>query len=209
MRIIADKGVAMVVMDWQDYSNKAHQLLADSNTYKSLHKNPTNKLKNKFAQTLRDIKWEGGLSNSFKYKRLFPISAVPLSSMVYIKYTRLAPPPGPLSPVGVPSSMERPRNWSTSWQSHHHLKKYTTVCEHIKKVKLEPREVMASYDVKALFTSVWMDPSITLVQCKHQWDPLLSHRTFMPILQIVILLEFCLIRHCSSSGVCIINMSMG
>ena len=35
--------------------------------------------------------------------------------------------------------------------------------QHIKEVKLEPREVMASYDVKALFTSVPMDPSINIV----------------------------------------------
>ena len=64
--------------------------------------------------------------------------------------------------------------------------------QHIKKVKLEPEEVMTSYDVKALFTSVPMDPSINIVKQKLQQDPLLSLRTNMSIQQIVTLLEFCL-----------------
>ena len=72
----AEKGLTMVVKDRQDYSNKAHQLLADTNTDNPLHKDPTNKLKNKLAQTLRDITSQGGLSDA-KYKRLYPTSTVP------------------------------------------------------------------------------------------------------------------------------------
>ena len=33
-----NKGVAMVVMDRQDYTDKAHQLLADSNTHRLINK---------------------------------------------------------------------------------------------------------------------------------------------------------------------------
>ena len=50
-----DKRVAMVLMNIQDYTDKVHQLLADSNTYRLINKEPTNKLKNMLAQTLRDI----------------------------------------------------------------------------------------------------------------------------------------------------------
>ena len=46
-------------------------------------------------------------------------------------------------------------------------------------MSLEPGEVMASYYVKALFTSVPMDSSIAIVQCKLQQDPLLPKRTYM------------------------------
>ena len=45
--LTADKGVAMVVMDQQDYNNKAQALLQDTNTYKVLPKDPTPQLKNK------------------------------------------------------------------------------------------------------------------------------------------------------------------
>ena len=39
--LTADKGVAMVIMDQQEYNNKAQTLLQDSNTYKVLNKDPT------------------------------------------------------------------------------------------------------------------------------------------------------------------------
>ena len=51
---------------------------------------------------------------------------------------------------------------------------------------------MSSYDVKALFTSVPVDPSINIFKQKLQQDPLLLQRTKKSIQQIVTLLEFCL-----------------
>ena len=45
--LTADKGVAMVVMDKQEYTSKAQALLDDTNTYKVLNKDPTPQLKNK------------------------------------------------------------------------------------------------------------------------------------------------------------------
>ena len=38
--LTVDKGVAMVIMDQQDYLNKAQALLQDTNTYKVLPKDP-------------------------------------------------------------------------------------------------------------------------------------------------------------------------
>ena len=92
--LTADKGVAMVIMDEQDYTNKAHSPLADTNTYRILNKDPTNKLKNKLIQPLKDIKQSGGLSKQ-KYKKLYPTSAVPPSFMASLKSIKLAPPSGP------------------------------------------------------------------------------------------------------------------
>ena len=43
--LTADKGVAMVIMDKKDYTEKALSLLADSNTYRIIPKDPTNQLK--------------------------------------------------------------------------------------------------------------------------------------------------------------------
>ena len=42
--LTADKGVAMVIMDRQDYINKANQLL-NQDTYKAITKDPTNTIK--------------------------------------------------------------------------------------------------------------------------------------------------------------------
>ena len=72
----ADKGVAMVIMDQEDYTNKALALLQNTNTYKVLPKDPTSWLKNKLISLLKDIKHTGVLSDN-KYKQLYPTSAVP------------------------------------------------------------------------------------------------------------------------------------
>ena len=77
----------MVLMDRQDYTDKAPQLLADSNTYRLINKDPTNKLKNKLAQTLADIKSHGGLSDSLSTKDYIPPVQFLPSSMVSPKYT--------------------------------------------------------------------------------------------------------------------------
>ena len=74
--LTADKGVAMAIMDQQDYINKAQTLLQDTNTYRVLPKDPTSHLKNKLISLLKDIKQTGGLC-TLKYKQLYPTSAVP------------------------------------------------------------------------------------------------------------------------------------
>ena len=91
MVLTADKGMAMVIMDQQDYTNKANILLQDTNTYKVLKKDPTNSLKNKLITIVKDIKQTGSLNNT-KYKQLYPTSAVPPDSMAFPKSIKLAPP---------------------------------------------------------------------------------------------------------------------
>ena len=82
--------MAMVVMDKEGYTYKALALLAEYNNY-IMTKYPTTKLKNKLAQTLRDITNQVGLSDH-SYKKVYPTSAVPQNLMAFPKYTRLAPP---------------------------------------------------------------------------------------------------------------------
>ena len=77
-------------------------------------------------------------------------------------------------------------------QSPHHLKNTQHFVQHIQKARLEPGEVNTPYDVKALFTSVPVDPSINIVQQKLTQDPKLHQRNSMSIQNIITLLEFCL-----------------
>ena len=111
--LTADKGVAMVIMDQEEYTNKALTLLQDTNTYKVLKKDPTSQLKNKLITILKDIKHTGGLSIN-KYKQLYPTSAVPPNFMAFPKSIKQALPLGPLSPVGDQSHMGLQRNCPTS-----------------------------------------------------------------------------------------------
>ena len=77
----------MVIMDQEDYTNKALTLLQDTNTYKVLPKDPIIHLKNKLISLLKDIKQTGGLSTN-KYKQLYPTSEVPPSFMAFPKFTK-------------------------------------------------------------------------------------------------------------------------
>ena len=77
-------------------------------------------------------------------------------------------------------------------QSQHYLKNTQHFIQQIQQVKLDQDEVISSYDVKALFTSVSVDPSINIVKQRLTQDPTLPKRTQMSIPQIVTLLEFCL-----------------
>ena len=85
----------MVIMDQEDYTNKALTLLQDTNTYKVLPKDPTSQLKNKLISLLKDIKHTGGLS-THKYKQLYLTSAVPPKFYCLPKIHKTATPLRPI-----------------------------------------------------------------------------------------------------------------
>ena len=58
MVLIADKGVALVVMNSEDYKNKTGELL-NQNTYRAIPADPTMRLKNKLINLLKSIKSTG------------------------------------------------------------------------------------------------------------------------------------------------------
>ena len=76
-------------------------------------------------------------------------------------------------------------------QSPHHLKNTQHFIQQLQGKRLEPGEVITSFDVKALFTSVPVAPSIQIVKQRLQQVPTLPQRTSMSIPQITTLLEFC------------------
>ena len=82
--LTTDKGVTMVVLDKQDYTNKAQDLLAQRDTYRPLTANPTNKHKKKFIILFRTIKAQGGLEDNI-YKRFNPTGTGFQNSMGYPK----------------------------------------------------------------------------------------------------------------------------
>ena len=77
-------------------------------------------------------------------------------------------------------------------QSPHHLKNTQHFIQQLQGRRLEPGEVITSFDVKALFTSVPIQPYIQIIKQRLQQDTTLPQRTCMSIPQIITLLEFCL-----------------
>ena len=73
--LIADKGVAMVVMDKQEYINKAEELLTQP-AYRSLPRDPTNKIQAQLITKLRRIKRDNNPDEG-TYKAMYPTSCIP------------------------------------------------------------------------------------------------------------------------------------
>ena len=76
--------------------------------------------------------------------------------------------------------------------SPHHILNTTNFVEHHKGIRLQQDECIISYDVKALFTSVPIQPAINTIKTKLYQDKELQQRTSMTINQIISLLELCL-----------------
>ena len=74
-------------------------------------------------------------------------------------------------------------------KSPHHITSTQDFVEQAKQIILEPGECLSSYDVSALFTSVPIDPALTIIKDLLEKDTTLKERTVM---EIILLLEFCL-----------------
>ena len=68
--LTADKGVALLVMDKEEYVQKAKELL-DQPTYRTITNDPTSKYKNKLVNPLKAIKTEEEIDEAL-YRKLYP-----------------------------------------------------------------------------------------------------------------------------------------
>ena len=71
--LVADKGVALVVMKREDYDKKVEDLL-NTTTYITINSDPTTRYKNKLVSLLKTIKTQGGINDAL-YKKLYPTGA--------------------------------------------------------------------------------------------------------------------------------------
>ena len=74
----------------------------------------------------------------------------------------------------------------------HHLKNSAHLVEKMKQISLDDDESLVSFDVTALFTSVPVEESLTLIQSKLAQDTSLTDRTRLSPHQITELLRLCL-----------------
>ena len=73
--LTVDRGVTMVVLDKEDYIQKAENLLAQL-AYRTIESDPTNKLKAKLITTLRRIKRDTNM-DEVMYKIMYPTCNLP------------------------------------------------------------------------------------------------------------------------------------
>ena len=195
MVLTADKGVSLVVLDKEEYIQKAKQLLQQPN-YKTLTADPTTKHKNKLIALLKTIKTQGGMNDNL-YKKLYPTGA---SSPKFYGLPKVHKDGIPLRPIvsSVGSaSYETAKELSRILKplvgkTEHHVKNAKDFIDSIQDTRLEPDECLVSYDVEALFTSVPIQAALNITKKKLEEDRELHLRTSMSVQHISWLLEFCL-----------------
>ena len=185
----------MVVMDRDDYNQKADTLLQQS-AYRPIPNDPTNKYKTKLIALLKSIKTEGGISES-TYKRLYPAGAGSPKfyglPKIHKEGTPLRPIVSSIRAVTYQASKELSRILKPLvGKSPHHIHNNQDFMEHLKGIQLGPDEVMVSYDVRTLFTSVPIQPALEVIEKLLKEDHDLQKRTTMSTKHIMDLLEFCL-----------------
>ena len=90
--LTANKGVAMVVMDREDYIQKAQSLLAQP-AYRTIDRDATNKIKATLINTLRKIKKDKNIGEGL-HKTMYPTGCMPPGFMAYLKSIKQVPPLG-------------------------------------------------------------------------------------------------------------------
>ena len=193
--LMADKGVSMVVMDRDDYNSKAEDLLHQQ-TYRLIPSDPTNKLKNRLITLLKKIKTEGGLSEA-TYKRLYHTGAGSPKFYGLPKVHKQGTPLRPIvSSIGA-ATYQTAKELSRILKplvgrSKHHIHNNQDFLQDLKSNQLASDEVMMSFDVKALFTSVPIEPALKIIEKLLKEDHSVQSRTTMSIQHIMDLLGLCL-----------------
>ena len=159
-----DKRVVLVVLDKKDYINKAQDLLSQRDMYRPLAAYPTKKHENKIINIFRTIKIQGGLvgtSPMNDYTQMCRPSKIlwtiqnswkvhPLRNIVSGRGAVTYGVAKELSNILSPLEGHTP-----------YLIGNTEIfVEQINIIRLEQGEYITSYNVKALFTSVPVDPTI-------------------------------------------------
>ena len=151
--LTADKGMAMVIMDRQDYISKANNLLSQ-NTYMSIPWDPTNTIKNKLINMLKRVKSQTGLNNQ-TYKAMYPTGCVPSK---FYGLPKIHKPDTPLRPVvsscgsvtyGVAKELAKIFKPLVG-KSPHHINSTQDFVEQVRHITLAPGECLSSDDVSAL-----------------------------------------------------------
>ena len=144
--LTADKGVAMVIMDKQDYKNKSKQLL-NQPTYRAIPWDPTNTIKNKLINILKKVKNQTGLDN-VTYKSMYPTGCVP--PKIY-GLPNIHKPDTPLRPIvsscrsvtyGVAKELTKIPKPSEG-KSPHHINGTQDFVEQAKHITLAPGECLS------------------------------------------------------------------
>jgi len=157
---------------------------------------PTSGYKEELTTVLQKIKEEEGI-DQITYRRLYPTTEVPPKFYGLPKIHKVGTPLRP-----IVSSVNSITYCSAKHladilsplvgQSPHHIVNSQHFAETIKGQRVEPDEVLRSYDVTALFTSVPVDKALDIISQRLVTDTTLRQRSSLKPSHVISLLKVCL-----------------
>ena len=163
--------------------------------YRTLDRDPINKLKAKLITTPRRIKREAGI-DEVMYKIMYPTGCTPKVSW----FTQNPQNWYPSQPIvysrgsvtyGVAKVLAKVLK-SLVGKSLHHIQSTRHFVNRVREIPPLPGECFCSYDVTALFTSFPIDPALNIIKDLLEKDVTLHDRTVLAVQNIIELLGFCL-----------------
>ena len=164
----ADKGNCVVVMDKQQYHDKALSLLNDKSTYAVLNSDPTSKTQRKLNKMLLDLKKAGKISDS-TYKMLYSSDGLCPRFYGLPKIHKLEIPLRPIvsfvnSPTyaisGYLARILSPVVGNTDYT----VKNSCEFADFIRDKTLNACEELVSFDVVSLFTKIPVDLAVKVAK---------------------------------------------
>ena len=196
--IQADKGNATVVLDSTEYDKKVQELLGDKTSYSILKDDPTRTTERKLLNLLRDLHKNKQIPDD-AYNNVRPSegSSKPAKFYGRLKLHKESKPLRPVVSTCGTATYDLAKWLSKTLRqlvgsSGRILKDTKDLVEVMDEVALSGEEVLMSFDVKSLFTSIPVDEAIIICEARSKGDDKLEKRTKMNVGTIVKLLQFCL-----------------
>ncbi|XP_063969468.1 uncharacterized protein LOC135157522 [Lytechinus pictus] len=190
-----DKGNATVVMDRLDYEAKVQRLL-DSGTYRKLPRDPTPAIERRVNDKLLSLQRKDVLSRPL-YRQLRSSSGL---CPIIFGQPKIHKPDTPLRPIvstrGSPTYALAQHLTNILQplvgQGVHHVRNSKHFVEQICQMNVSNSDLLISFDVESLFTSVPVKDACAIILERLKFDRTLPDRTQLSPLEIHDLLEMCL-----------------
>ena len=191
----ADKGRAVVIMNKVDYNNKIEDHLSDQTTYVAQARDTTNSLRtsiNQFLKQLLDMK----LLSKIQYHNLFANSALIPLFYALIKIHKIGNPIRPIvSFIGSPSYkiakfISKLLTPFTN-KSPIKLQNSVDIKQKLQNVIIPATNILISFDVKALFTSIPQNFAIDCLKTFLEENQAIFEQTRLNTSEILKLVRLC------------------
>ncbi|CAI2738566.1 unnamed protein product, partial [Dicrocoelium dendriticum] len=163
----ADKGRMSVIMNREDYIEKATRLLNDTTTYRCIDTDPTSQLTNKVNKTLKQLQELKQITKEERER----MRARDSNIAQFYGLPKVHKDNAPLRPIvslpGTPTYNLAKEMWRRlkhlTYGSQYSITNAQQFLQKIKDLRLDNDETMISFDVTALFTSVNLQTAIAVI----------------------------------------------